>query len=152
MAGVLKFLVGRNTTVITITAQDISALGVLTDTVNATGQLTSGRCDGIRIVNRNNVEMIMSIDDTITNHVSLYQDYSIELTEILVQKVGAGGLPQTSSSYEPILPYLFNKLASGTSTYEYFKITITKGGVNFISRMSSCASSVNDKSKPRKKR
>lgn len=131
MAAILRYLTGNKTTVITITAQDVSAAGVLTDTASSTGTLTSGRCDGLNIVGRLNSDLVMSIDDTITNHVGMFTDYQFDLTEILVQKTGTGGVTASATNYEPILPYLFYKAASGTSTYEYFKIVVTKGGKTY---------------------
>lgn len=130
MAGILKYLRGRDTTTISITAQDVSSAGLLTDTSSATGSLVGGRCDSVRVTCRNNTEMIMGVDDIIENHVSIYIGYTIELTEILTQKVGTGGLGATTN-YEPILPKLFYTTPSGNSTYEYFKIVVTKGGKTY---------------------
>lgn len=132
MAAILQYLRGRDTTAITITAQDVSATGVLSNTTSATGELIGGRCDGISIQVKQNSESIMAINDIIENNVPISIGYTISLTEILVNRSGTGGIASSAINYEPILPYLFNHAASGTSTYQYFKITIDKGGKEYI--------------------
>ncbi|MBI1332700.1 MAG: hypothetical protein GC165_07450 [Armatimonadetes bacterium] len=132
MASVLRYLRGRDTTVLTITAQDVSVAGVLSDTVGGSGSLIGGRLDGCRIGGHNVTDMIMAVDDTVENNVPLYTSFNIEVSEILTQKTGTGGIALgDAANYEPLLPYLFWKAPSGTSTYTYFKITITKGGKTY---------------------
>ena len=134
MAAIRRFLRGRDTMAITIVPQDVSAAGVLTTTATTADNSVSliGRCDGIRIMNRLTSEVIMSVDDILENNVPLTEGYSIELTEILTQKTGTGGVAASAVNYEPALPYLYNKRTSGVSTYDYFKITVTKGANQYV--------------------
>ncbi len=136
MSAIKRFQRGRDVTAITIIPQDVSAAGALTATsfsgFNAGGSLL-GRCDGITIRNRLNSEVIMSVDDVLVNNVPITEEYSIEVREILTQKTGSGGIAASATDYEPMLPRLFNERDSGTgaSKWDYFKITVTKGGKSY---------------------
>jgi hypothetical protein len=130
MPAIKQFLRGRDVTQLDIVPQDQSAAGVLSTTATSADALASllGRFKSLTIRNRVNSEIIMSVDDIIENNVPITTGYTFEMTEILTKKTGTGGMATSSTNYEPVLPYLFNKLTSGVSTYDYFKVTFLAGG------------------------
>jgi len=112
MSAIKQFLTGRGTTAVTIHPCTVDAAGTLTV---GTGNSLVGRTESVKITATNTTDVIMSVDDVVENHVSLYDGYTIELSEILVYKVG---------SLAPVLPAQF----FGAN---YFKVVITKGGVTY---------------------
>lgn len=117
MGAVRRYLLGRHTTKISIIPCTINASGVIT--LGTEYSLRGGRCRGLQIRPRNATEMVMGVDDVLENHESLYDGYTVEVSELLVQKTGAG---TGVTAYEPILPALYY----GGS--DVFKITLAKGG------------------------
>lgn len=97
----------------------VNADGVITVTT-ANGRSLKGRCESIRIRHRLNTDMIMSVDDTLENHVALYEGYVVELREIQTVKTAtvAGG-------YENVLPSMYYQA-------DYFRVTLSKGGKTYV--------------------
>lgn len=120
------WLLGQGLTAITVTPLVSDAQGTLTTTNVGTtagfssGSATaakslSGRIDGVNIVINPYREMIMSLDGTMANYELIYDDFDLQLVEILSKKTtGTGG-------YAPILPYM-------AATFARFLIGFTRGG------------------------
>lgn len=113
MAAIRKWLVGKNLTTITIAPCTVAADGVITV---GTAKSLAGRCEGVSIRARAVTDQIMSVDDVIANNVVLYEDYEINIREILTQKTALSG-----NNYEPVLPLQYY-------TADIFKIIAIKGG------------------------
>lgn len=122
-----SWVLGRHLTVMTYTPLSKDSNGTLSITTvgttaaglssqNATAAKSlKGYIDGVRFINTPAMDMIMSIDTTVANYEILYDDYELQLIEILHQKVTG------SAGYTPILPYM-------AAAFEFGKIDFTRGG------------------------
>jgi len=121
-----RWVLGRHLTAITVTPLVRDAQGTLTITTLGTvlgrsaqsataAKSLSGYVDGVRFGSRPAQDLIMPIDQTVANYEIMYDDFDLQLIEILhIKTTGSAG-------YAPILPYL-------AANYEYFLVSFTRGG------------------------
>lgn len=113
MVAVPSWLLGKHATTITITGQDISGTGMLTNAAAGAKSLV-GYLDEISINAENTTEMIQSMDVRRENEVIVGTRTTITFTEIL---------KANDSSGTPL-----NILADAAMLFDYAKAIITRGG------------------------
>ena len=127
------WLRGRNLTQVLITFFTADALGNLNVSTSVTGNTVnsvSGYVDAVRFRSTPAQEMIQSVDQGNANYEILYEDYMMELTEILTAEVGFR---------QPVLPagYAFDNTfnfsgvspqGNGTIGYDFWECIFARGG------------------------
>ena len=112
------WLRGRNLTSVLITffvADGEGNLSAATSVTGATVNSVSGYVDAVRFRSMPSQEMIQSVDQGNANYEILYEDYSMEITEILTAEIGfrqpvlpAGYAYNNSFSFVRVILHLYS--------------------------------------------